>query len=546
MPGAVTALHRLLPYGAVEERRQPRGSNDTRKNALFELLRTPAQRAFRITLIVAFLLHLPFIPTRLFTWLSIFWNATSEEVPEEDGEVIIPIDFDIVSEQTNPAPAPTAETTAAVIDDNAEPIPAATTTTTPPPKPTAAIVDAGVDAEPPDAASEQEAGPPDGGMDAASDAAEDGGIADAGADTGLDQLDASADAAPPPTAHVNVDAGVLGPLPVSVDAGLPIGKGTNFPDGGINDAGGNDPLDGGPSDAGSMTRDPNAVAGAPSNLVGKDPNVKVLIAGDRLRKYELGGMFGDVLSAIPQWQTFIGTSGIDPVKDINHMLIGGPQLRDSRQVVVVLDMAVSDQKARETINAIIKRGNPPGKWLDDTPIPAAIAQADRGERIFAMVPGKHLVVVLPSSAKDQLKTVKAIKPFDKSSNVGIAIFLKTPHTAFQGLPFKLPNTLRNLRVNVIPTDDSGVDVVLEVEDKDENLAREHANQLETIIESVRKVDLPFIGSYEVLGKTKFVTVGTLIRAETHASRKQLVLIMGMAKKQLEAQAKLLSDAGAGK
>jgi hypothetical protein len=114
------------------------------------------------------------------------------------------------------------------------------------------------------------------------------------------------------------------------------------------------------------------------------------------------------------------------------------------------------------------------------------------------------------------------------------------------LPFKIPNTLKWLRVNVIPTDDSGVDVVLEAEDKDATLAREHAFELENLVEAVRKVDLPLIGSYEVLGKTTFTSNGAQIRAESHVSRKQLVLIMGMAKKQLEAQGKLKGDAGAGK
>src|SRR4051812_32554069 len=108
----MTAPLGLLPYGTVEERRQPRGSRDTRQIVLFDIVRTPAQRAFRITLLVAFLLHLPFVPTRLFTWLSIFWNAGPIELNDIDGEVVIPLDFDIVSEQTNPTPAPTAETAA--------------------------------------------------------------------------------------------------------------------------------------------------------------------------------------------------------------------------------------------------------------------------------------------------------------------------------------------------------------------------------------------------------------------------------------------------
>lgn len=536
MPWAMTARGPLLPYGTVEERGQHRGSRDTRSGVPFDLVRAPARRAFRVTLLVAFLLHLPFVPTRLFSWLSILWNAGPIELNDTDGEVVIPIDFDIVSEQTNPAlPPPPPETTGGVEDDAVpeNPTPAATTKKNPP-----VVVDAGVDAEPPDASDDAaEGGIADAGADADLDAAADAAPQDAALDAGTNDPDAAVEDAAPPIAQTGTDGGSGGILQASTDAGLPIDKATNLPDAGLLEDAGAGAADAGAADAGPVTKDPNAISGAPSSLVGKDANVKILIAGDRLRKYELGGMFGDVLASIPQWQSFIGTSGLDPVKDINHMLIAGPQLRDSRKVVVVMDLSVNDQKARATINGIIQRSNPAGKWLEGTPVPAATAQAAGGERIFAMVPGKHLVVVLPADAKNQLDRVKAIKPFDKSSNIGIALYMVTPANAFRGLPFQIPNTLKWMRVNVIPTDDSGIDVVLEAEDKDATLAREHARQLEDIIETVRKVDVPFIGSYEVLGKTPFTTNGALIRAESHVSRKQLLLILGMAKKHVEAQAK---------
>ncbi|MBK9263597.1 MAG: hypothetical protein IPM54_27800 [Polyangiaceae bacterium] len=514
-------------------------------------------------MIVALLVHLPFVPTRLFLWMSILWNSGPIELNDMDGEVIIPIDFDLVDDPSAAAPGPTTTAPAAPPDPETFTEPVATTTPTPTKKPDPTPIDAGVDAEAPDASSElPDAGVADANLDAEPDAApaamdagiDDGGAGDASVEPTLNDAGANHDAEPP-IARAETDGGSGGILPATTDAGLPVDPVTNLPDAGPVDAGPVDagPVDAGPVDAGVGTSDPTAVAGSPSSLVGKNPNVKILIAGDRLRKYELGAMFGDVLASIPQWRQFIGSSGIDPVKDIDHMLIAGPQLRDSRKVVVVMDLNVPDAKARATIDGIVKRSNPPGKWLTDTPVPAAIAQADKGERIFAMVPGKHLVVVLPADAKGQLPQVKAIKPFNKSSAVGIALYTVTPANALKGSPLKVPDavmkilsSLKWLRINVIPTDDSGVDVILEAQDKDEDLAREHAPQLETMIDAVRSYDVPIIGKREVIGKVSFTSTGSMIRGETHVTRKQLIYIMGFAKVHLEQQAKLAADAGAPK
>ena len=533
----------------MEGRSQTRGSSDTHAWAALVHVRSPAQRAFRIALIVAFLLHLPFVPTRLFLWMSILWNSGPIELADMDGEVIVPIDFDIVDDQTNSGAGPAATAAAEAADPNTFTEPVATAPKTPAKKPDPDASDAGVDAEPPDASTDAtDSDASDASADAASDpldaGIDDGGPSDASAPATSNDAGAVEEDAAPPMARAEKDGGSGGILPASTDAGLPAVPTTNIPDGGPVDAGS---VDGGSTDAGPATHDPLVAAGSPSSLAEKNPNVTIFIAGDRLRKYELGAMFGDVLSAIPEWKTFIRTILIEPVNYVDHMLIAGPQLRDSSKVVVVMDLNVPDAKARATIDGIIKRSKPPGKWLEGKPVPAATGQAAKSERIFAMVPGKHLVVVLPASARDQLPRVKAAKPFKKSSAVGISLYLVNPANAFKGLPFKIPNTLKWLRINVIPTDDSGVDVVLEAEDKDESLAREHAAQLELLIESLRSYEVPFLGTkVEILGKTSFTSEGSFIRARTHATKKQLIYIMGFAKKQLETQAKQGADAGPSK
>ncbi|HRI71716.1 MAG TPA: hypothetical protein PK156_46105 [Polyangium sp.] len=510
-----------------------------------EFVRTPAQRAFRLTLIVAFLLHLPFVPTRLFAWMSILWNTGPTEIDDKDDELIIPIDFDIVSEPTNPAPAPTAETTAAVEDD-AIPEPAAVVTATKK-TPPAPILDAGVDAapEPLDAASDLlDAGVADAAEAADAEAGvEDGGPGDAAIDSSTNDPDASADDAGQPIAQAGTDGGSGGILPASTDAGLPIEKGTNLPDAGPVDAGGTAPTDAGASDGGALVRDPQTIAGANDTMVGKNPHITLLIAGDRLRKFKHGARFGRVLGMIPQWQTFLGDSNLNPVLDIDHMFIAGPRLNiDSRNITVTMDLkGASDAKIRKTIDGIVKRSNPPGAWLKNEPVEAATAYAAGGERLFAIVPGKHIVMVLPAKAKDKLADVKKVKAFPKSGTVGIALSLDTPHTAFGKLA-NIPDTLRGLHLTLTPTDDGGADVQLEVKDKDATLAQLHAAQITAILDEVRFKDL-LLARVEIMHHVDFKADGNIIRAQTHVTEGELGNILLGAEVFLAAQAKPAADAG---
>ena len=281
--------------------------------------------------------------------------------------------------------------------------------------------------------------------------------------------------------------------------------------------------------------------------------MQILIASDRIRKHELGEWFGRILVTIPQWQGFFKGTSIDPIRDLDHVLIAGPQFRDSRKVVAVMDFNVPEPKIRESIDTIVKRSSPPGKWLEKTPVPAAQAKADNGERIFAMVPGKRLLVVLPADAKDKIAQVTGIKPFNKSSAAGIVLSMVTPHRAFKGLPIELPDTLKWMRLSVTPTGDGGADLLLELLDDSPEHAREHGGELSKAIEPLRArlndgiALLSFIGSStEAVAPIRFVAEGSLVRSELHVTKRQLKLIMSKAEQELAKQLKEADAKAAGK
>lgn len=405
-------------------------------------------RAFRIALVVAALLHAPFIPLHGFAAIVAALFGSSD-YDDKDAKALIPIDLDLGEPEAQGAAAKKP------VEEGA--------------------IDAGV---------------------------MDGGPSDAGV----------MDAGPG-------DAGPKAPL----DGGPPA------------DAG-----DGGPADAGPPPiRDPIVAAGGAGSIAAEHPNVQVLIQSSVIRKHELGSWFSRVLVTIPEWQSFFTDNPLDPVNDIDHLLITGPRLKgDTSKMVAVMDVGVSAERLTDVVGGIVKRNN--GAWLDDAPEPIRAAHVKVGgaERIFAIVPNKKLLVILPEGAKDQLDKLKKAKGF-RTTSAGVVISLMTPARPFADY-FPLPKDMKKLRLVLTPTKE-GADLAIEAIDASPADAKKHAPEITRDFEARRKVDMG-ITLVEVLPPVTFTAEGAVIRGSCKVPMNKLRMIMSF----VEQKAKERMDGGAGK
>jgi hypothetical protein len=430
---------------------------------------SPGGRAERrpliVALVVAIVLHLPLLPLRISAWMRVLLDD-SEEAEELDGEAIIPIDLDLdLGAGAEPAggaasvPEPTGDVVAAT-----EPAP-------PPPK------------KKPEPKREPE--PKDAGVDAPS-----GELEDAGA----------------PVADASAASDPYDELEKERDAGAP-------KDGGVADAG---------ADAGPGGRDPLELAGDGAKIAAQHANVQLLLAGEPLRKHELGPRFGALLTSVPQWRAFFQGSGMDPIHDVDLMLITGPQFRDTRQVVASLFYSGPPARVRSAIDRLLAASDPKGEWLKDTPVPTAKGMVDRRERLFAHAAQKKLLVVLPPEAKPQLARVPAMK---RPSVPGAAIVASTiaPARALREVPMKIPASLQKLVVQVVPTSDGGADVLLDATDASAAEAEKNAEELFVQIDAVRVVPLLKI---ELFSNFQMKADGAKIRGSAHVPISTIKLVLG--------------------
>lgn len=132
-------------------------------------------------------------------------------------------------------------------------------------------------------------------------------------------------------------------------------------------------------------------------VLSKNPNhVTITLVGSQLRNHPVGAKMGGLLTANKQWEDFFGGSNLDPINDIDVMVVTGPRMKISGKVVSIVKFSADMERVKAAVDHVIAESKTGGEWLEGATIPAARAFADGAERIFALVPDKSLLYVFPS------------------------------------------------------------------------------------------------------------------------------------------------------
>jgi hypothetical protein len=320
------------------------------------------------------------------------------------------------------------------------------------------------------------------------------------------------------------------------DAGAPEPRDAGAPDASKSSDAGAAPVgaaDGGPS------HKPGEGIGSPVAGIGDkrviDPNanVQLLVHTDRVRHHPLGARVGPLLRNVYQWRDFFGPTAIDPIRDIDRMLIVGPQLRDSRDVVAILQFNVPQERIRAAVDVLVAR-DPEGGWLD-AGVPVAKAHADRGERAFVF-PSPQVLVVTPPSAEASAERLprKFRLPAPKGDEIALAK-ISTPWRAFLGLPVVIPKSITSAELRLSPREDGGLVIDVLAHDETEPLARSDAEALTAALTAATSLDLGMFGAVlfgssrkKFIEKGSFEPDGSEIRGEIVLTRPQVETLLELA------------------
>ena len=282
---------------------------------------------------------------------------------------------------------------------------------------------------------------------------------------------------------------------------------------------------------GGKIRDPVAVIGAAASVADPNAHVRLLLYNRRIRNHPLGKRVGHLLGMANQWKSFFGPAGIDPVQDVDQILIAGPQLRDSSKAVVVLQHRAGGEKIRAAIGNLMKKRKPPGKWEEVNGVSVTQAFADRADRTF-LLPSPSVVVLVPPSARDAaLKQVRPGMRLPKPKGKEVmTTFVRTPANAMKGI-FPVPRSIKWVRMDITTTPEGGAFARLEAEDESPESAKKNAAMLTQKLNAITQVKLGVVGAlfgkkeHRVIEPTRFEARGSHIHAVVRATPKQFKLLI---------------------
>jgi len=280
---------------------------------------------------------------------------------------------------------------------------------------------------------------------------------------------------------------------------------------------------------------PVALSGVQTQLLPSNANVNLLLLCDRVREHPLGARIGKLLVNFPQWSSFFASAELDPVRDLNRILVVGPEFRRSADMVAIIQHRLSREVVREAVDRLVQRP-PRGRWLK-TKLPAALAHADRAERLFAM-PSPNLLVVAPPHLEKQLLSASALRFPTPEGKEAVVLHVRAPSHALRGLPFSLPESFSWLRLDVTPAPDGGALLRITAEDASPREATSHARNLSTALNTLTNPDLGALGALLGLRSIAFVdrielrAQGAQISGQVNVSRHQLERLLGLAEELL--------------
>ncbi len=275
---------------------------------------------------------------------------------------------------------------------------------------------------------------------------------------------------PPPQPSAKPEASKPPPEPDPPDAGPPPSEEPDATQSA--DAGPDKPQARDPRKKKREIGDPVALAGKAGDLVKSNARLGLTIYNDRVRSHPIGKRIAQILPQLPQWRDFFGGTQLNPVEHFDRLFMSGPSFYYSEEVVVALQYNTPAAPIRAAIDQLVQRK---GQWIEDAPVPTAIAHADRADRLFVMA-APHVVLVAPPRLRAQIMKAKLKGIPAPKGDEAVLAFMKKPAKAFARFGVNMPESVSDARLRITPLENGAVELEIRAVEANADAAERTAKE----------------------------------------------------------------------
>ncbi|HEY5375403.1 MAG TPA: hypothetical protein VIK01_17100 [Polyangiaceae bacterium] len=198
----------------------------------------------------------------------------------------------------------------------------------------------------------------------------------------------------------------------------------------------------------------------------KDCSLSVLVDLSQVRAHPLAPRLGALLV---QWQSLFSEPGLDPVRDVDRLLVIGSELRASGRGLAVVQHHLGGAQIRAALDRLRATA------------PSAPAQ----EQFYVQL-SPELLLVAPDR-ESLLPRGDFALAAPSEGTIG-TLYVDAPSRALRDVPIELPASIHWLRGIIRPTADNGIAVDIEAGDESIELAKRDARQLTRSVLSLKTKD----------------------------------------------------------
>jgi hypothetical protein len=277
----------------------------------------------------------------------------------------------------------------------------------------------------------------------------------------------------------------------------------------------------------------NAVGmiGAAGNVQAGPQNIVLTVSMAVIRTHPVGKRIGPLIAVVPQWDTFLEGTGVDPLRDVDWISINGPALRHTEKDVILVRYSASDAVVDKAIGVLSKKSGQGGPVNVGVPgVKATRGYADRAERVF-LRPQSHVLAVVPgyyAKTAAQILSKASIPSTLKRPAEAMRLTLVHPH----GPMPQIPESVTELRLWVVPrNEDGGADVYGEGDTADAAACEAATDAIARLIDSVNTGFVPLL-TRGILNHVEARADGSTVRLHLSASKAQIEVVLSFVAGQL--------------